>query len=146
MRNSAFAMATGLAILTAGALAPGAVDAVTLPAPAGLSAATAATSAVEQVRLHCHSWLDGRRWHKRCWNAPDWWNPGWGWAPGQVTTLNPQPLPPKAFGPGPGPGPWAGPGGPGAAGAGGKTAGAKAAKATAAKKGAGPGAGGATKY
>ena len=155
MRSSVFAMAAGLSLLAAGAFSASRAEAMTLPAPAGLSAATAAASAVGQVRLHCHSWQDGRRWHKRCWNAPDWWNPGWGWAPGQVTTLNPQPLPPQAtlnpqplppqstVNPQPLPPQFAGPG---AAGAGGKKyAHRKVAKAPKAPKS--PGApGGGTKY
>jgi hypothetical protein len=84
-----------------------------LSSPAGLSAATAAASLVKDVRLHCYSWQEApRRWHRQCWNAPDWWTPGsWGpgWGPwwGPVglnpqpeppgSALNPQPLPPAAF-------------------------------------------------
>lgn len=83
MRRLVFAIFATLAILAVGALLPTRADAMTLTAPAGLSAAIPETSAIEDVRWRCHRWHRHHHWRRHCgWRRWGWWGPrwwGWGW-------------------------------------------------------------------
>jgi hypothetical protein len=78
MRRFVLAVAACLAMLAAAAALPERAEALTMTAPAGLSAAIAETSVAEQVYWRRHRWHH-RYWHRGwAWRWP-WFGPRWHW-------------------------------------------------------------------
>ena len=72
MRKTMLAAVTAAIVAAAGAFMADRAEAMTMPAPAGLSGAAEALGGnVEQVRYVCRRWWNGYRWRSRC-----FWRPG----------------------------------------------------------------------
>jgi hypothetical protein len=72
MRRIMFALATTVAVLSAGAVTSNRAEAMTLPGASGLAVAVNEGNVLDQARWywhghwrHCRHWWNGR-WHRHC--------------------------------------------------------------------------------